>query len=466
VIQAPLLTVSELEDALAVKAQGGNPGGFSSVAIDSRQVRPGGLFVALKGENADGHDYAAEALKRGASVIIAERGPAARLGLAGMAGEAGAALLAVEDSLSAFQRAAAAYIDKFPGLLRIAVTGSAGKTTTKEIAAAIIGCERACIVNPGNLNSETGLPLAVFGIRPGHQAGIFEMGMNRPGEIGELAAVLRPQIALVTNIGTAHIGKIGSCEGIAAEKKAVFSQFTGKETALIPAEDDFAEYLGQGVNGKVKFYGPHTFGGLSEIHDLNLEGSELIWEGKAARLGLPGRHNLQNALGAIAIAAEIPVSAEAVRQGLAAVKPLFGRGEVIRGEVTVIQDCYNANLEAVLAALDFCDQVTWKGRKVYIIGPMLELGDYAEEAHRRVGEALASSQAYLVLLYGEETRPALEALAGPGAPECHYAATMEELYSAAEALVSPGDLVLLKGSRGAALEQLLPVFQREERKCS
>jgi UDP-N-acetylmuramoyl-tripeptide--D-alanyl-D-alanine ligase len=287
--------------------------------------------------------------------------------------------------------------------------------------------------------------------------GIFEAGMNRQGEIGELARVLKPHIALITNIGSAHIGIVGAKPLIAQEKKDVFSCFTGAETALIPADDEYADFLARDVKGKVIFYSPEKFPELGEVRDLGLEGAEINWDGEKARFGLPGKFNLKNALAAAAIAREIPVTSASIRRGLESVKPLFGRGEILRGKTTVIRDCYNSNPESLEAAVDFCDSLAWPGRRLYVIGAMFELGKESEAAHRNMGRILSGSAAERIFLYGAETETAAAVLACGEVP-FFYTQSMEELKGILEAYTRPGDLVLLKGSRGCALEQLTPVL--------
>jgi UDP-N-acetylmuramoyl-tripeptide--D-alanyl-D-alanine ligase len=285
------------------------------------------------------------------------------------------------------------------------------------------------------------------------------MGMNRIGEIAELAAVLKPNIALITNIGTAHIGCIGTKQQIAEEKKSIFSQFAGNEIALIPEDDAYASFLSDGVNGEVRLFGLSSMKkSLETYFDLGIEGTELIWEGNRVRFGLPGYFNLMNALAGIASSRAVPVSARAVVHGLESVKPLFGRGEIIKGEATVLRDCYNANPEALLAAIDFADSLAWKdGRKIYVIGSMLELGDVSESMHEKIGEALAASQADKVFLFGKETLPALKVLEASG-KNIFQTDDMKVLSEAVAASVKPGDFVLLKGSRGTALETLTDIL--------
>jgi UDP-N-acetylmuramoyl-tripeptide--D-alanyl-D-alanine ligase len=430
-------------------------GGFSSVAIDSRKVREGALFVALRGLQADGHLFLAQAFDAGAAAALVTSGGMKEAGF-DPAAVPGKVLIVVEDTLLALQKLAAAYLDKFPRLLRIGITGSSGKTTTKEITASIVKKEKTVVMNPGNLNSETGLPLAAFGVKDHHEVGIFEAGMNRKGEIAELASVLKPHIALITNVGSAHVGILGSIEAIAGEKKDIFSQFTGTETALIPEDDPFRDYLARDIKGKVVFYGQKNLeasGKLTAIHDRGLAGTEIVWEGIPADFGLPGFHNVRNALASAALAAEAGISGAAIRKGLADVKSIFGRSEVLRGKTTVIRDCYNANPDSAAEAIKLCDSTDWPGRRIYILGSMLELGDHEKAAHEKLGELLARSKADKIFLYGEELKSTAAVLDAKKIP-FFYTGVMEELSAMAAKTVQTGDLVLLKASRGCALEEL------------
>jgi UDP-N-acetylmuramoyl-tripeptide--D-alanyl-D-alanine ligase len=460
-----LMLFSELAAALE-KGMGGHllsfsaGRGFSSVCIDSREVKPGALFVALRGAVQDGHRYVEAAFKAGAAAALVEEAALLdrSLGLADLARKACAALIAVKNTLQALQAGAHSYLSKFPNLVKIGITGSSGKTTTKEIAASIIAREKKVVMNPGNFNSETGLPLSVFNVRQDHEVAVNELGMNRKGEIAELAAVLNPNIALITNIGTAHIGIIGSKRLIALEKRDIFSCFSGNETALIPSDDEYRDFLAEGTKGKIRFYNLEAFPELGPVRDLGLWGSEISWEGSPARFLLPGKYNLRNALAAIAITQELGCGGRAVREGLESVKPLFGRGEILEGPVTVIRECYNANPESMEAAIEFCDSITVTGRRIYVIGSMLELGRISEEAHRKLGQQLSCSRGDLIFLYGEETLPAAEILKNAGNKVFFHTAVMGELARLLREHVQTGDYVLLKGSRGCALEQLGDIF--------
>ncbi|MCL2174639.1 MAG: UDP-N-acetylmuramoyl-tripeptide--D-alanyl-D-alanine ligase [Treponema sp.] len=429
--------------------------GFSSVSIDSRVVKQGALFFALAGAVCDGHSFVVNAFNSGACGAVVDEAKLKSFDLENIARKMGKNLVVCQNTLKGLHDCARLYLEKFKSLKKVGVTGSSGKTTTKEIAAAIISAEKKTVMNKGNLNSETGLPLSVFEVNNSHEVGVFELGMNRKNEILEIAGVLKPNIAAITNIGSAHIEYFGSKDKIFNEKKCIFNFLNINDVALIPADDDYAEKLSRNVNGKVKFYGEKCFKELEGTRSLGLEGTEIIWNGVKINFALPGKHSLHDALAAIAIAKEIPVSNSAIKQGLESVKPLFGRLEILKGRVTVIQDCYNANPESTSSSIDFCDSVEWAGRKVYIIADMLELGDASRGAHEKIGSQLAESKADAVFLFGKEIEAAVSLISNK---KCFYTDNIDELSAAVNSYVRQGDIVLLKGSRGRALERLSPVL--------
>ncbi|MDR2803595.1 MAG: UDP-N-acetylmuramoyl-tripeptide--D-alanyl-D-alanine ligase [Treponema sp.] len=440
-------------ELLSAGEGGLEPCGFETVCIDSREAAPGALFVALAGENHDGHKFVEDAFRAGAAGVIAEKSKVEPFGLLDAARRTGKALIVAGDTLRALQSLAEAYINRFPGLLRIGITGSSGKTTTKELAAAMIGIERNVVFNEGNLNSDSGLPLSVFRIRTGHEVGIFEMGMNRKGEIAELAAILRPDIAVITNTGSAHAGLIGSERGIAVEKKAIFSRFTGKELAILPEDGDFTEFLTEGINGRRLFFGKTASKKFNGAEIRGLFGSVITWGGVSVNFRLPGGHNLMNALAAAAVAEAAGVSDDAVRSGLASAKPLFGRSEVIEGEFTIVRDCYNANPDSMEKAISLCDEADCAGKRVYIIGSMLELGGSSKEAHEKLGRRLAISKADMIFLFGEETKYSYAELKNTKNKFVFHTNSIDELKLKTRDNAKKGDMILLKGSRGCELER-------------
>jgi UDP-N-acetylmuramoyl-tripeptide--D-alanyl-D-alanine ligase len=450
--------------------QRGSTTAFSSVVIDSRNAGEGAVFFALPGAATDGHRFAAAALRQGAAGIVVRKDSILDEHRAAAAA-ADTWLIAVDNTLEALHKAAAAYLDRYPALLRVGITGSTGKTTVKEIAAAMFAAEHRVIYNAGNLNSETGLPLSVFTVRPEHEVGIFEAGMDHHGEIAALAAVLRPHIALITNIGPAHIGTIGSIEGILYEKQQIYNHLTKKPdgtppVALIPADSPYRDALAESVPAGVKtvFYGPESLEAIGGIIDKGIDGAEIIVEGISARFNLPGAHMARNAVAAAALAAEAGISGAAIRHGIEAVRPLYGRSQILKAEsrgreFTYIRDCYNSNPASAAAAVDFADSLELHGRRrVYCFGSMLDLGAEAAAAHYALAERLAESKASDVLLYGPEFGSNLPRFRG--LDTVFTTNEMEFLALRLDEVLVPGCLLLVKGSRGCkmeALEELLEV---------
>ncbi len=436
--------------------------GFSSVVIDSRRAEAGALFVALPGERTDGHRFVVPALEAGCSAALVARswvedqGGAEKV-LERFRQEQGgrqAALIGVDDPLAGLQALARAYREGFPDLITVGVTGSNGKTTTKEMIGSVLAEDAPAVVSRGNLNSEIGLPLSVFEIGPEHRYAVFEMGMNHPGEMEILADILRPRLGVITNIGTAHIGLLGSREGIAAEKKKIFSYFRGGCVGFIPEDSPYGKFLAQGVAGEIRPYGVRSTPGYKGWHDRGLDGMTVLLEDRSVKLPLYGSYNLKNALAAVSVGTELGVSADRIARGLEKVRPLFGRGRILRGDVTILEDCYNANPDSVYEALEFFDELPWKGRKTAVLGAMKELGRETETAHRALGRRLAESTAQAVFLAGPECAPAREAMEKAGYSGRIFAAdTAEELRPDLEAYSRPEDLLLVKGSRGTALEK-------------
>ena len=438
-------------------------GGFDSVATDSRVVDCHALFVPLRGLRQDGHRYIEDALRQGASCIFAD---AAHLdnqenaqNLAALCQKYQAACIKVDDTLKALQNAAAAYLEQFPRLLKIGITGSNGKTTTKELLASIFAQEHRVIKNEGNLNSETGLPLSVFAVREAHEVGIFELGMNRKGEIAELAAVLKPHIAVITNIGTAHIGILGSKDAIAQEKKQIFAYFDEQSVGFIPGEDEYTAFLKEVPHGKC-----FTYAAAADSYRVEgLTGCTIRYKGETIHLPLPGIHNVRNAFAAIAVAEYCAVPVKSIKAGIEQIRALFGRSQIMYGSVTYLLDCYNANPDSMAAGLSLCAGVTVSGRKIYILASMRELGSESHKAHKAVCKTAFDSDADVLFFFGKEICAAAveqeNTLRKPFF--CFDEADAEKLRDTLDGLLRKHDFVFLKGSRSLALEQFEPILQKE-----
>ncbi len=425
------------------------------VVTDSRQAGAGCLFVALPGSRTDGHEFIADALQRGAAAVLmrADQWESRRAVVTG----AGAGAVLVRDTLAALQALARNHMRRLTGLVRIGVTGSNGKTTTKELIGTIVAASAPTVMSQGNLNSEVGLPLSCFQAGPGHAYGVFEMAMSRPGEMAVLAEIVRPDYGVITNIGAAHIGFLGSREAIAREKRDLFACYDGSQKAFIHEGERFLPLLTEGLRGKLVLFGPTTTSGYRGSEDLGLDGTLIHWEDLQIRFPLFGAHNLQNALAAISVSADLGVSSSRIKAGLEAARPLFGRSQIFRGEVTVIQDCYNANPDSLSEVLAFLGALRWPGRKAAVLGAMMELGEEAGRAHREAGLLAGRSGADAVFLLGEQMLPAAAALKESGyGDRCLWSRDMEELAARLSRWLRAGDLVLLKGSRSVELERLVP----------
>jgi len=453
------------------------------VTADSRKAGKGSLFVALPGENFDGHDFIAAALRQGASCVLAALDKkesaiaAAELGAAELgAAELGAAelgeacLIFVQSPLAGLQALAREHRRRMKGLLRIGITGSSGKTTTKEcIGAALLPTYPAgsLIMNEGNLNSDIGLALSMFALKASHKVGVFEMGMNRKGEMDELASIYEPDIAVITNIGTAHIGMIGTRQGIADEKKKIFSRFSGSQRGFVWEDDPYKNFLKTDVSGRISEFGFRSTKGLEEVESLGLRGWRLRWLGQDFTFSLPGEHNLLNALAALSVAADLERDPELVASGLASVTPLFGRSEIFEGRIFLVRDCYNANPESVAAAISLCDSVECEGKKIYVLGSMRELGDTSADEHEAMGRKAESSAADGLFFFGDEAKASYEAALsaakrGPAGSRpgriIFHTSDIESLKKSVLDYLREGDLVLAKASRGLALERFTKVL--------
>jgi len=436
---------------------------IQSVVADSRQVERDSLFVALPGSRVDGHAFIPEAVQRGASAIIASsrKWRDAEASLSQLLESRGVSLIVLEDTLSGLQELAGRYLERFSRLVRIGVTGSNGKTTTKEILGYILSLAGPTVISPGNLNSEIGLPLSCFRVRDEHRFAVFEMGINHEGEMDILADIFRPDAAVITNIGSAHIGNLGSRQAIAREKKKIFRHFSGTQKAFLYEEEYYYSYLSEGLKGTVVPFGPKCTKGFEGSEDLGLDGNILHWEGLRIRFPLFGAHNVRNALASLSVSAELGISKSKIKDGLECTRPLFGRSQIINGAVTVIQDCYNSNPDSVGQVFAFLSSLVHGGAKIAVLGSMKELGTETEDAHRRIGVEVAKAGFRGIFLFGEEMETAWTSVRESGySQKLFWTLDIEKLRKELLEFIEPGDLVLIKGSRSVELERLVPDITR------
>ena len=459
---------------------------FSYVVTDSRFVSAGAMFVPLIGENQNGHKYIPQAIDAGATVILVnksdyEQNNAFYKELAAAGKLASVTIILVENTLYALQAAAKAYAQKVASnMIRVSITGSSGKTTTKEMLVSV--CKKhfgqdAVAYTKGNFNSETGLPLSMFQIRGDEKIGIFEMGMNRKNEIGEISDVWQSQYGIITNIGTAHIGLLGSRQNIAEEKRKSFDYIPTTGAAFVPAQDDFADYCTEKVCGKVVKFGksvPSDISGVTFIEDLGVNGTSFSVDGTQITLPLAGEYNYQNALGVIALAKEIGITPQEIKAGLEGMSAISGRMDIKSiklkngANIKAVCDFYNANLDSMEKVIDFCGKQNDFDQKIFVLADMKELGETSASAHAQIGKAVAATDASLVILTGPEMKAACSVLSKEkeiaGREVVYFENNDTAFYEAAAskilAFAKDNALVLFKGSHSMALEKLLPLIDK------
>jgi len=417
-----------------------------AIVSDSRRVDYGALFAALPGSQVDGHDFAATAVQMGAVALLVNR----RL-------ELDVPQLVVPDVLRA--------IGQLAGLLRqrldpvvVGITGSNGKTTVKEMVASILRPAGKVLATRGNYNNELGLPLSLFELEPKHRFAVLEMGASKAGDIAYLAAIARPDVGLVTNIGPAHLGGFGSVEGVARAKGEIYAALPADGCAVINADESWREtWLKVNRAGRVI-----TFGRAPDA-DVRVTGTEqqprLETPTGSFDLGLalPGAHNRLNAAAATAVALALDIGLDAIRQGLEAVDPVPGRLNFIETDAgwTVIDDTYNANPASLYSALQVLSDM--QGTAWLVLGDMKELGSDSPKMHREVGEAARAMGVARLFATGDMSMHTVDAF-GEGAE--HFA-SREELAASLRRLLRPGINCLVKGSRSMGMEQVVAAITRD-----
>lgn len=434
----------------------GNPQALEQVEtffIDSRTVPDQGMFVPLKGENTDGHRFLSAALMGGAIAAFCSRSAWANLETT-VALSDRQVVVVVDDVLEALTNFASAHLDEFPGTLRIGITGSNGKTTTKELMASALSVFGPTYSSRGNFNSEIGLPLMALQMTSGFRFAVFEMGVNHRGEMDQLASIVRPLVSVITNIGTAHIGIIGSQLEIALEKKKIFSRSGSVAMAVLPGSDRHLPVLSDGFGGSIFRFG-RSEPGYRLIADRGLSGSEFEWKGHVYTLALPGLHHIDNALAVLTTVEALGLDPRRCSSALASVGASFGRGQVLHGEVELLLDCYNANYDSMVGLLGLLKDLRQDRRIVLVLGSMKELGAESPSLHDKLGKEVARLDVAGVFFFGDEAEGSYQACVA-GRFSGHLAWTNEysELESMVREFVHPGDLVVLKGSRSNELERL------------
>jgi UDP-N-acetylmuramoyl-tripeptide--D-alanyl-D-alanine ligase len=451
-MKLPLEKVAQFVGAVGDFAPDAIATGYS---IDSRTIAPGQLFFAVKGDRFDGHDFVRQALEKGAVAAVVRKDQLPRF-------PDKTGLLAVDDTLLALQHLATA-VRKLWGKPLIGITGSAGKTTTKEAIAHVLSSRFRVLKSEGNFNNHFGLPLMILKLEPEHDLAVIEMGMSHAGEIRALAKIAQPDIGVVTNVAAVHLEFFDSIAGIARAKYELVESLPPNGTAILNADDEYVSQFGRDFPGKVVMYGtaPTANVRAENIQSKGTEGSEcdVVVENLRQRAVFPlvGAHNVLNALAAIAVGLERGMPLAEAAAALATLAPAEKRGQVLQlGNITVINDCYNSNPKALQAMVDALSAMPAQ-RRVVVAGEMLELGPAGEEMHRQSGKHIAAKKIDLLLGVRGLAQSMVEAARQAGA-SAEFLPSSEEAGEWLARAARDGDVILLKASRGVKLEKALEIW--------
>jgi len=474
-----LFTVEELQEVISVKVLAGESPGWTKQRIrrmnlDSRSIRPGDLFVAMRGDRFDGHDFVAAALAQGAVGALVHDAyvpPPAVLKAGGK--RATALLLGVRDPLFAYQQLATHHRSRFD-IPVVAVTGSNGKTTTKEMVASVMAHRWRILKTEGNLNNRIGVPQTLYRLTARHEGAVIEMGVDNLGQTTRLCEIAKPTIGIITNIGPDHLEFFGSMEGSAQAKAELLDHLPADGAAILNADDPYYDYLAARARCRVVSFGFSSKADVRAQHVAS-DGRDgtmfhLLLPGKVrhtiVRIRVQGTHNVTNALAASAVGTVLGLPGAVIAQGLARFRPAAMRSQVVLSHgIRIINDCYNANPASMKAAVQLLAQTGSGCKRIAVLGDMLELGPGAVRMHEEVGRFVAQQGIDQLVTCGPLARSLAEGARQAGMDR---AQTLEVPDAAAAAValkatVKQGDVVLVKGSRGMKLEQVVQTLQEMKR---
>ena len=429
----------------------------SSITKDTRTMQGGELYVALAGDNFDGHDYVLQAAEKGAAAVLVHQVPEVEI-------PASCAVVRVDDTLRALQSLARRYRLHL-SITAVGITGSNGKTSTKDLIAAVLSQEFEVAKTEGNLNNHVGLPMTILDADERHECGIWEMGMSHPGEIEKLASIAQPDVGVITNIGVAHIEFMKTRDNIAREKGMLAEMIGERGVVVLPAEDDYAESIAARTTAKVVMCGFEN--GEVRARDVEISGhssafSIVTEDGEVrASISVPGKHMVSNALLAAGVGLHFGLSLEQIAMGLQSAELTGGRFQAKSiGGIDFLDDSYNANPDSMRAAVGTLAEMECSGRRFALLGGMAELGETAEEEHRKLGSETAEAGVDFILSVGDMAAPITDGLGLNGGREARHFESHAACAAFLKEHVKEGDLVLVKGSRSAAMERVLTEFEK------
>lgn len=423
----------------------------AGIAIDSRKIEKDWLFVATKGERVDGHSFIGQVMEKGAAGVVSEK----------ELGEVDFPYILVKDSFDAIKKLAAFYRNQLT-IKVVGITGSVGKTSTKEMIASVLSTQYTVLKTQGNFNNEVGLPLTVFSIRQEHEVAVLEMGISDFGEMTRLTEIARPDICVITNIGQCHLENLKTRDGILKAKTEIFTGMKDGGEVVLNGDDDKLLTVGS-VNGKAVHYFSLKGETNAEVYATDIVNKGLLGtactihtkEGNInVNIPLPGEHMISNALAAASVGLQLGLSLEKIAQGIAKVEAVSGRSHIVQTkDYIVIDDCYNANPVSMKSAISLL--ATAENRKVAVLGSMFELGENENALHYEVGEFAAANKIDVVAAIGELATNIFRGYIEKGGANGYYFETVEEFLDKMDVLLQKDDAVLIKASHGMHLEQIV-----------
>lgn len=439
-------TLKLSEVASACNGTYSTEGEINAVCIDTRKITKGCLFICIKGERFDAHQFADEALEKGAAAVMIDEDLTPN-----------GAFVKVENTTKALLALGAYYRSKF-NIPVVALTGSVGKTTTKEFTSLVVGAKYKTIKTQGNLNNEIGLPQTLFQIDSSTQAAVIELGMNHFGEISRLVNATKPTLALITNIGVSHIENLGSRDGILKAKLEITEGLPNGAPLILNGDNDKLSTV-KNDNFNICFYGIENgeFKAENIVEHDSMTDFDIVYRGNTQHITIPtiGVHNVYNALAAFTVGYFLDVPAQDAANALASYVPAGMRQKVVTvGKITSIEDCYNASPDSMRAAIRTLRD-TAGNKKIAVLGDMLELGDYAETAHTQVGEMVGEYGIDYLLAYGKDAAFYVSAAKNSGCENAFLFDDKDALIKKLIEITNDGDAVIFKGSRGMKLEDVI-----------